>query len=460
MNRELFLMAFIMLLLPAAVSPARAAEPLTWEECVAYAMANNPELRSSQELIRQGRADVGIARSAYLPRISASLGLDASRRESTSELERLKLSRMKSIGEIESAIRNDLTSTGSVNRTEALSYGIRGTQMIFDSMKTIYDIKSASSLAESARYDHALTSSRVRLELRTAFVDLLKAQERIIILKEIAERSRKNLDLVKMRFRAGREHRGSLLNAEASLANARNDLVQAERTIAVARRSLLKQMGISRMMEIRAEGALASAPADEKKPDLDEVAAVHPGVLQAKSRSESARYGENAKIAGFLPVISATASAERSKSHDDGVNAVNRTSGMNYSAGIQATMPLFTGGNTYYNLDRAKSQTRKLKNDEIDVRHRVILALEQTWNDWQNAIGNVDVQRKFLDAAEERARIAEAQYSLGLMTFDNWIIIENDLSQKKKSHLEALAERSVAEARWIQAGGGTLAYDK
>lgn len=461
MNGILIIIAMMILMVPAASRPARAAEPYTWDECVAHAASNNPELRSSREVIQQGRADIGIARSSYLPQISASLGMDVSRRESRSDLEKVKLSGMQSIAELESTLLSDLKATDSVSRSASLSYGVRGKQLVFDSMKTIYDIRSATSLLDSSRYDHALTSARIRLELRAAFIDLLKAQEKITILNEIAERSRKNLALVTMRFRAGREHRGSLLNAEASLASARNDLAQARRDIAVAQRSLLKQMGVAANVDIRAEGTLAAATAgSEQKPDLDEVAAAHPGVLQAKSRSESARHAENAKIAGFLPVISVTGSADRSVSRDDGRSSVNRTGSINYSAGIEATMPLFTGGSTYYNLARAQSQTRKLRADEMEARQKVLLTLEQAWKDWRNAIGSVDVQRKFLDAAVERAKISEAQYSLGLMTFDSWIIIENDLSQKKKSYLEALAERSLSEARWIQARGGTLAYDQ
>lgn len=444
----------------AAAPAAHGGEILTWEECVAYAIANNPELRSSQELIRQSKDNVGIARSAYLPQISASLGLNVARQESESDLERLKISKMKSTAEITSAYTNDLLGKKTTTRSDSVSYGIQGNQLVFDSMKTVYNIKSASSQVDSVRYGHAVTSSQIRLNLRVAFVDLLKAQENVQISKEIAGRWKKNLDLVKMRYRAGREHKGSLLNAEANLASARFSLEQAERTITVARRSLLKQMGISSLRAIQASGKLSYKKDDGKKPDFDAIAATHPAVLQMKSQGVSALYSENAKIASFFPVISVNAGADSARSYVDGMTSVNKSNGLNLSAGIAFTMPLFTGGNTYYNYDKAKSQTRKLKADEISAREQVILALEQYWNNWQNAMDNVEVQRKFLEAAEERARISEAEYSLGLMTFDNWIIIEDSLSQMKKSYLNALANQSVTEAQWIQAKGETLSYDK
>ena len=96
--------------------------------------------------------------------------------------------------------------------------------------------------------------------------------------------------------------------------------------------------------------------------------------------------------------------------------------------------------------------------DERSSRDSVILTLEETWMTMQNAMETVAVQKKFLRAAEERAKIAQAQYSNGLISFDNWIIIEDDLVGAKKAFLDAQANAYIAEAEWIQAQGGTLDY--
>ncbi|MBN2158958.1 MAG: TolC family protein [Spirochaetes bacterium] len=460
MKLKMLLIAVIMLCAAAGAQRAQAEEVLTWEECVAYTITNNPELRSSQELIRQSRAGVGLAVSEYLPQISASVGLSAGRRESESDLERLKVNTMTSSSEIRSAYQNDLLNRKSTTMDRSLSYGVSGKQLVFDSMKSVYDIKAASSRVDEARYEHAKTSSQIRLDLRKAFVELLRAQDSIQISREIAERSKKNLELVRMRYRAGREHRGSLLNAEANLSSARLGVAQAERDLTVARRGLLKQMGIGALRPIQAEGKLAYADTDREKPDFEAIAAGHPTVLLLKSQGKTAQYDEKSKIAEFFPVISITAGADSSLSYTDSRTSITKTNGVNLNAGIQATMPIFTGGKNYFNLDRAKSQTRKLKADEISARQQVVLALEQYWSSWQNACDRVEVQRKYLEAAEERARISEAQYSLGLLIFDNWIIIEDSLSQTKKSYLEALANQSIMEAQWLQAKGETLSYDK
>jgi len=455
----------------AAAPLLHGEDVMSWKDCVMFAVENNPDLKSAFELVNQSRAGVGIARSAYLPQVSANASLNGSKQQNMSDIQssKIRTNNAATAGQLNTTFLNSFINTTSTNTNNSYKYGISGTQLIFDSMKTIYDIKSAESSVDDARYQFIITAGQVRYNLRNAFVQLLKSQESIAISKDIAQRWKKNLDLVKMRYKAGREHRGSLMNAEASLAQAELGVLAAERSITVAQRSLLRQMGVPTLKPIRADGTLAVKTEDRTKPDFDAIVKSHPMVMQIVKQMEAARYAEDSKIASFFPVISAAASADQTnsfvsknttRSQINTISIPGVGNGVNLSASIQATMPLSTGGSDYYNLAKARSQSRKLKADEASTREQVVLNLEQYWINWQNAIDNVEVQRKFLAAAEERARIAEAEYSLGLVIFDNWIIIEDQLAQTKQNYLDTLANQLTAEAQWIQAQGETFTYDK
>jgi outer membrane protein TolC len=76
----------------------------------------------------------------------------------------------------------------------------------------------------------------------------------------------------------------------------------------------------------------------------------------------------------------------------------------------------------------------------------------------QDAIETVEVQKKQLDAAEERAKIAEAEYATGFISYDNWTIIEDNLVSAKTRYLDAEANALFAEANWVQAKGEVLEY--
>jgi outer membrane protein TolC len=441
---------FISCVMVAATQLLYGQETITWQDCVVYAQLNNPALKSSMEALNKSRAGTGIARSAYLPQISASAGVNTAKSIDNSKIElEEKMTWSKN-----QYLEDQRKSKSAI--TNSFSYGVSGKQLIFDSMKTIYNIKSAESAADDAFYQFHLKSAQVRMDLRTAFVKLLKAQEAVDISKQIIEIRKKNNNLVKMRYLAGREHKGSLMNAEANLEQAKYNLRQADRNITAAQRSLLNVMGVYSYMDIKAQGSLTEKTAVRDRPDFDSIVKTHPSVLSARKQRETAAYNEKSKIANFLPVISATGSVDQTFQESTGT----RNNNVNLKAGLSATMPLFTGGNNYYNLEQAKAESRRLAADEAGTRDQVIMNLEQYWTAWQNAIDTVEVQRKFLAAAEERARIAEAEYSLGLVVFDIWITIEDQLVQMKQNYLEARAGQLLAEAQWIQAKGETLAYDK
>jgi Asp/Glu/hydantoin racemase len=93
------------------------------------------------------------------------------------------------------------------------------------------------------------------------------------------------------------------------------------------------------------------------------------------------------------------------------------------------------------------------------TRDSVLQTLERSRALLRDALDNVGVQNNVLSAAEERSKIASAQFSIGTTTYDNWTIIEDNLVNAKRTYLNAQAAALAAEADWIQAKGETLEYE-
>ena len=87
-----------------------------------------------------------------------------------------------------------------------------------------------------------------------------------------------------------------------------------------------------------------------------------------------------------------------------------------------------------------------------------VISLAQAWEAFREAAEAVESAQESLVANEERSKIAEAQYSTGFITYDNWTIIEDNIVQSKKAYLNAQANALLAEAQWIKAKGETLEY--
>lgn len=420
MFRNIRLIAIFLLFLSAALTDAQAEGILTWEDCLSEAKENHPDLASAAEELNQAKANRMIVKSDSLPQLTGNVSGKTAK------------------------------ATTKVT-TDTYAYDATGKQLLFDGFKTSYDIASANEDIKAAQYNYEATSSNVRLSLRTAFVGLLKAQQLLGITEDISARRKQNVELVKLRYEAGREHKGSLLNAQANFSQAEFEVAQAERNIGLMQRQLTKELGRSTLTPVEVKGDFKIEYSGRGKPDFEHLTESNPFLLDLIAKNEAARFDVKSAQADFFPEVYANVSAGRSDSHWSPDNDV-------WSAGVSLSLPLFEGGSRIAEISKARAAFNQAQAKKRSGRDSVIFTLEETWKEWQDAIDRVEVEQKFLEAAEERAKIAQSQYSIGLIFFDDWSIIEDNLVNAKKSFLNAKADALVKEAEWVQAKGGTLDY--
>jgi outer membrane protein TolC len=419
MKQYILLLATVFFLSCCCLQGVGAEEALTWEQCVQEAKKNHPDLISSEAVVKQAQANQAIAISNILPQVSTEV------RQNTSE--------------------------AATKRSDTYSYGVTAQQLLFDGLKTPYDIAAAARNVKSARYSYEVTSADIRLRLRTAFISLLEAQEFLGINQDIAQRRKQNADLVKLLYEGGMENKGSLLTAQANLAQADFNVVQAQRAITVAQRQLSKEMGRLEVRPIQVTESLEVINAKREKPNFEALATTNPSLENLSAKTEAAQFSLKSAKAEFSPTISANASVGRTDfawppRQDE------------WSAGVTLTLPIFEGGRRWADVYKAKAVLNQAQADERSGQDGIILTLEQAWTAWQNAIDTVAVQKEVLQAAQEREKISRVEYTNGLISFDNWTIIEDNLAQAQTSFLSAQANAFIAEAQWIQAQGGTLDY--
>jgi len=398
-----------------------AQDALTWQECVSQTKENNPDLISAIEDVNQAASDKDISLSAMGPQVD--IGASANR-----------------------------SKTGDSLRSDTYAYNITGQQLLFDGFKTASEVTKAQKTILAQQYNYAVISSNIRLDLRNAFAELMRAQDLVGITKSIAERRKQNQELVSLRYDSGRESKGSLLAADADLAQAEFEVAQAKRNITLSQRNISKAIGFSSMRPWLAEGEFALNKAYDDKPDLDLLAETTPFLSELIYKKEASRYNLNSKEADFFPKVYANGSM--GKTYDTWPPRDRK-----WSAGMSVSLPIFEGGSRVAEVTKANSQLSQAEADERSGRDSVLATLERAWKNLKDAIANVSVQNKFLIADEERAKITRAQYAIGLASFNDWIIIEDNLVKSKKSYLNAQADMLYAEAYWIQAIGGTLEYD-
>ena len=401
-----------------------SSEILTWGACIKEAAKNHPDLIAAQEVVKQSEATKQQTASGLFPQISASVDASTAKTAGT---------------------------TGSTTK-DTYSYGVSGTQLIFDGTKTINNVRAASENIAAAKQSFKFTSTTIRFRLRSAFIDLLKAQEMLRISEEIYNIRRSNLELITLRYVSGLEHKGALLTAEADLADANYGISQTKRAVTVAQQELVKEMGRKQLTPMYVKGDFEVKDSALEKPDFQILAKNNPSLQQLIAQERSAEFSLKSAYANFFPEITGSAGANRTGSHW-------APSGDQWDLGVSLSLPLFEGGLKTAQVREAKALVRQLQENQRSALDGAILTLQQSWAALQDAIENVNVQYKSLIATQERSKIAQAQYSIGFITFDNWTIIEDNLVKAKKNYLDIQALALLAEAKWIQAKGETVEYE-
>ena len=258
--------------------------------------------------------------------------------------------------------------------------------------------------------------------------------------------------MISLRYKSGTEHRGALLTAQANSNQAEFEIHQATRQLEVDQRNLSKEMGAKDFKPIQVNGSFNIDGHYEQTPDLDQLAFHHPQLLKLIRQKNAASFDVKANQDDFWPSASLTGGA--GKSDLDWPPSTVST-----NVGVKLTWSILEGGSRLAVLDQSKSKVKDLAAQEQSLKDNLVITLEQDWASLQDAIEQLSVQKSFLEAAQEREKIAQGQYSVGIITYDNWTIIEDDLVSTKKTFLNTQAQALLAEANWIAAQGRTLEYE-
>ena len=395
---------------------------LSWKQCISMTRNNNPLLVSARMEVQKAQADTGIAWSEVLPEISLYA---------------------------QSSRGSDMGGPTANSH----SYGVTGNQLLFDGLKSVHQIKAAKLRTTAAAYNYRVVSSEVRLNLRLAFLELMKYQEEYKLYDEIRARRLDNYKLVLFKYQSGREHLGSMLMAKANLSEASFEVSEVKRNIEISKKGIINAIG--KKINFNSVNVNYQFVADinlKETPSFVKLAGNSPLIQQMLYLTRAGAKDLQASYSSFYPKISLTASAGQSGSSWPPKQK-------DWSVGLSVSYPLFSGLENHYTIKKYKAELTNLKAQEQDTKNNVIYALEYRWIDMLNVSAKLEVYKENLKAAEERAKIARAQYPLGLIDFNNWIVIENALVSAKKNLLESKINLLTAEAYWIKAYGGTLEYD-
>ena len=401
-------------LLLCAVSGPLFAGTLAWNDCVKEAKNGNRDIKSASEKLRQAEFAKMVADSQLWPSASVS-----------------------------GSYGNNLSNTSS------LSYNLGASYNIFDGFSAANNMAQAAEQLNYAKMIYASASSDLRQKLKNAYIDVMKTQYQLRLFKQIEERRKQSAEMIKLRYEGGNEHKGSWLLAEANYTQAKYDVVSSVRGLEYASKNLSALLGREKEEVIAVVEEFQLITDIAVSPEMKTLAAKTPSVLAASSLAKSNEYALQQSYSSSYPSLSMSGSYGGSAQNGGNINS-------QFSLGLSASLTIFDGFRAKNNSDKASSALKQARIDLDNTFVNTELSLRSTWMSLLNGYDQTDSQMKFYEANNERTKIADAQYSQGLISFDTWTQIEDQLINAEKSYLNSRATALKAEAAWMNVLGMTL----
>ena len=327
-------------------------------------------------------------------------------------------------------------STG--NRWETLNRGessLRLRQMVFDGFATSSEVGRQQATVNARAYSLLGTSERTALTVAQVYLDVLTRREMVRLAEDNLRSHERIYDQIKLRTARGVGRLADLDQAEARLAQARNNLITEQTNLADAKTNYLSVVG-QMPDELSAPAPfidLLPANLDEARQQMVESS---PILRSAESDIAAAEKQYEAAKSTFYPRFDAELG--RTADNDiDGMNGHNNE----WQAMLRMSFNLYNGGSNKADLE-SKSY---LTNQALDVRNNALRQLNEelglAWNALENANAQLPIAQQYVDYSNNVRSAYQKQFSLGERTLLDLLDSENELFS---------AQRRLTEVKNLQ----------
>lgn len=390
--------------LPFALA-ATFAQAQTLPEAMQKALEMHPEIQAGVNARIAADYQLRAAKGGYLPQVDLTGGYG---RQGT-----------------------DSPSTG--NRWETMNRGesaIRLRQMVFDGFATSSEVGRQQATVNARAYSLLDTSERTALTVAQVYLDLLSRREMVRLAEQNLANHERILDQIQLRTSRGVGRAADLDQAEARLAQARNNLITEKTNMADAQTNYLSVVG--QMPDELSPPApfidLLPATLEEARIQMVESS---PVLRSAESDIAAAEKQYEAAKSRFYPRFD----AELGRTADNNIDGTLGHSN-EWQAMLRMNFNLYAGGSNKADLE-AKSY---LTNQALDIRNNALRQLNEelglAWNALDNANAQLPIAQQYVDHSNRVRSAYQQQFSLGERTLLDLLDSENETFTAQRRLLE------------------------
>lgn len=400
-------------------------KPLTLTDVTEAALCNNPQTHEAYANAKVQVAQLGIAKSAYLPTVSDSVG-----------------------------VNENYTNTPSATRGRNyynLSNNLVASYLLYDFGNRNASLENARQLLQAASATQNVTVQKVLLAAIKAYYQV---QTDIAALKatEVSEHFfQESFNAATAKYKAGVSTPADKLQAQTALAQAALNRITAEGVLRTDYGVLANVMGLAANTAVTLANTEVPAkiPAEVEYDIQQLIEQAHhkrPDLLASEAQLSAAKANVEASRAAAKPTVSIGVSDNLSDGSD-------LTTSHNAALGVTVSIPIFTGYAPTYKIRAAEAvaDVRAAQREQL----RLQISLD-VWTAFQNlrtvheAIKSAEV---LVDSAKESARVALGRYKAGVGNIIDTLNAQNALASAEQQKIKADLNLNIARVTLAQSMG-------
>jgi len=429
-------------LLVLAFAQAQAADKMSREQAVAYALAHHPAVRAARAGVEGALAREQVARAASAPTVDLAFEGRASDDPLIAFSDRLH-TRSVTADDFDPARLNDPASSELFSTRLALSWPV------YTGGRTEAELRRAGSERAAVESGGARSDERVAYEATVAWTRAGASAQALQIAAQARDAARRHARTTARLVREGRIVESDQLTAEVYLAGMSDAYEQARTRHAIALTRFAAAIGMDEGAGTEPD-AWKEPPAGDAAPDLaglERTALSRRADLKAMdARLNAAAAGVDSARARYRPQVRLGAS---SNWYDDSPTLDHQA----WVVSGAVTMNLYSGGMKDAEIGAARGEHDRLQAERAALALRISREVREAWQARAGAAERVRLMRAHLARARRTVDLVAERYGQGRTLLIDLLQAERALADTRMAHLTAALDLRLADAAIAYATG-------
>ena len=400
-----------------ACEPKAVGSVYSLIDVVDQALCNNPKTHEVWADARVQAAQLGQAKSAYLPQIDGKAGI--------------------------TRYRNSDETLNQRNASLTLSW------LIYDFGNRAANLESARELLYAASQTLDATVQSIFLAAMQAYYNTQAANAAVTAAKESEKASQESYIAADTRYKVGAGTPADRLQAQTAWSQATLNRIRAEGVLKNAEGALANVMGLDAYQSHALEPVQEIQPEPSFEQDIESLInkakELRPDLKASQSQVKAAQANIDAARAAGLPTLSLGAGPSwQNNGH------FTSNSG---SIGVTLNIPFFSGFDTTYRVRSAKAKADVAQAQQEILSQQISL---EVWNAYQNlttALQSVRTSYDLLASATESEQVALGRYKAGVGNILDVLNAQSALAEARVQKIQSLLDWRVSRASLAKSVG-------